>query len=447
MKYRLTILIVFFSFALTACSLAEDITPPPGYQSPTFAPTGAAATQTPQTSLTTVPATVTPEASPVVTLATTASVIVSTTPGTVLGNITGNLTNGSGGTIPDGQKVTLEGFDKDQSGNYQNALELVSPVNPNGSYGFSGVEMPQDRAFLIITSWGGVEYQSDPVIVSDATTDFSVPVTIYEKTDDFKTLSYNQIHLIFDLSSSNIIQVTELFIVTNPGKQAVVVASDGTSIPFIQIPKNASSLQYQLSQGSAQLLNATGGFAMVPGADKQYGFIATYSIPYNNNLKFDQPFSMPVSSLTVFVPQGMRLRGEQVTDAGSQAIQGQTYQMYQANNMASGSSLSVKLSGKPGTATDSTISRQAWVLIGIGVVGVLLVGLGLTLYLRDRARLRLVEEGVNEEEIEEDAIGEDSESIMDAMIALDDQYKAGEIAKEAYVNRRGELKERLKDVL
>jgi hypothetical protein len=447
MKYRLTILIVFLPLILAACSLTEDITPPPGYQSPTFAETEALTTQTSEATWTPVPPAATPETSPTTTVETTTSADVSTTPETALGNITGNMTNGSGRAIPDGQKVTLEGFDKDQSGNYQNSLELVSPVNPNGSYSFNGVEMPQDRVFLIITSWGGVEYQSDPVIVSNALTDLSVPITIFERTDNFKVLSYNQVHLIFDLSSPNMIQVTELFIVTNPGKQAVVVASDGTSIPFIQIPKNASSLQYQLSQGSTQLLNATGGFAMVPGADKQYGFIATYSMPYSNTLKFDQPFSMPVSSLTVFVPQGMRLRGEQVTDAGLQTIQGQSYQMYQVNNMASGSSLSVTLSGKPGTATGSTINRQTWVLIGIGAVGVLLVGLGLGLYLHDRSRLRLVEEGVDEGEVGEDAIGEDRDSILDAMIALDDQYKAGEIAKEAYEKRRSELKERLKEVL
>jgi hypothetical protein len=169
-------------------------------------------------------------------------------------------------------------------------------------------------------------------------------------------------------------------------------------------------------------------------------------MPYGNSLKFDEPFSLPVSSLTVFVPQGMRLRGEQLTDAGLQDISGKSYQMYQVNKMASGSSLSMTLSGKAGATTGSSLSRQTWVLIGIGVVGILLIGLGIYLYLRDRARMRLVYEG-NEVKIEEDAIGEDRNSIMDAMIALDDQYKAGEIPKEAYEKRRGELKERLKVVL
>jgi hypothetical protein len=453
MKYRLTTLIILLTLALASCSLAEDITPPPGYQSPTPMATQVPATLTPQPTRQTEPAAATTEPAATTTLASpegplpiTPSADVTAAAVAPLGNIIGNLINESGGSIPAGQNVTLDGYDIDQSGNYQKTMELVSPVDPKGSFSFIGVEMPQGRVFLAFTSWGGVEYQSDPLAVSSATTDYSISLSIYDKTDDLTLLAFSQIHLIFNLSSQNVLEVTELFIVTNPSKQVVVVSSDGTTIPFINIPKNASSVQYQLSQGSAQLLNAEGGFAMVPGAEKQYGFLASYTMPYNRSLKFDQPFSMPVSSLTVFIPQGMRLRSEQLTDSGPQDIQGQTYQMYQANTIASGSSLSLTLSGKAGASTGFLFTRQTWVLIGICAVGLLLIGLGITLYLRDRARLKQEIES-EQEVIEEDALGEDRDSIMDAMIALDDQYKSGEIPKEAYETRRMELKERLKGVL
>jgi hypothetical protein len=450
MKYRLTALIILFSLILTACSLAEDLTPPPDYISSTTIPRSASPTQPQQTTSTKVPTAITPEFSPSPSLLPTLSNSDTTPTATPLGNITGTLVNGSGGSIPQGQKVRLVAFDMDQSGSYQKALELEASVDSAGLYGFKGVDLRQDRAFLVMTSWGGIEYQSDPVTISDATTDFSVPITIYEKTDDLKNLAFNQVHLIFESSSQNVLQVTELFIVSNPGKMAVVVSSDGTTIPFIQIPTGASSVQYQLSQGSAQLLNATGGFAMIPGVGKQYGFIASYTMPYSRGLKFDQPFSIPVSSLTVFIPIGMRLRGEQLTGAGEQNIQGQSYQMFQANDIASGSSLSLSLSGKQGASSGLTLSRQTLVLIGIGVVGVLLIGLGIYLYFRDRARFKRENEAASmtdSEEIGKDSLGDDRSNIMDAMIALDDQYKAGEISKEAYATRRSELKERLKQTL
>jgi len=193
-------------------------------------------------------------------------------PGTSLGIITGTLVYGSGGGIPDGQNVTLVGFDQDQTGSYQKALEIQSQVNRDGSYSFTGVELALNRAFLIITNYGGVEYQSDPVIVKDATTKYSIPITIYDKTNDFNVLTVDQVHLKFDLSSQNVIQVTELYIVTNPGKQVVVVSSDGATIPFLASSRGAGSVQYQLAQGSAQLLECYRGvLALLPGADKQYG--------------------------------------------------------------------------------------------------------------------------------------------------------------------------------
>lgn len=446
MKVRLSALAFFLSLVLAACTLAEDITPPPGYIAPTPGPTIEAASQPSQPTVSPVPATQLPSPTTVNTLAGTQTAGTVATPGQSLGNFNGRLTNGSGGALPPGQKVTLIGFEKDQSGNYQNVFEQETPVQPDGLYGFKAVEAPLNRAFLIITSWDGVEYQSDPVVVTAPTTEFNIPITIYEKTTDLNALSLNQVHLIFDLSTQNTVQVTELFILTNPGKQVVSVTSDGKSIPFIHAPAEAANVQYQLSQGSASLLNATDGFALLPGADKQYGFIASYSLPYGRNLKFSQPFSLPVSSLTVFVPEGVRLRGEQLTDAGTQTIQSQTYQMYQASNMASGSTLSLTLSGSPGAPAGSTLNRQTLTLMGIGLVGVLLIALGILLYLRDRKRFAIETES-EAEPIEGDALGEDRDNIMDAMIALDDQYKAGELPKEAYEKRRMELKERLKGVI
>jgi hypothetical protein len=446
MKYRLTALILVLSLTLVSCSLAEDITPPPDFQTSTAVQAQPSVTPTPPGTNTSEPATQIPVTTPISQPTNNKETDSSINPGKNLGNVSGNLINGSSSKIPDVQKVTLYGFDKDTSGSYQKTMEAEGPVDGKGNYEFKGVEILQGRAFLIVTSWGGIEYQSDPLIITDNTLDLSLPVTIFEKTEDLSLLSFNQVHLIFELSSESVIHVTGLFIVSNLSNKAVEVSSDGTSIPFIQTPENAGNLQFQLSQGSAPLLNSTNGFAMAPGTDKQYGFIADYSVPYNKRINFKQLFSMPVSSLTVFIPLGMRLKSEQLTQAGQQSIQSQSYNMYQANKMASGSTLSLTISGKPGTSSGFPLSKQTMILIGIGIVGVLLIGLGIFLYLRDRARLKKeMEMDIPEEDA--DALGEDRNSIMDAIIALDDQYKTGEISKDAYEKRRSELKDRLKTVL
>ena len=440
MKFRLTASVIILSLFLVSFSSAKKNQTTPGYKSQSPAPTLATETLVAGS----IPA------SPTQTITSPNEVTASPEPS--LGNFTGTLVNGSGGGIPEGQKVSLVGLDKDQTGSYQKVLELQTPINHDGSYSFTGVKISLNRAFLIVASYQGVEYQSNPVIVTDATTDFSIPVTVYDKANDFNTLIVDQVHLKFDYTSQSAIQVTELFVVTNPGKLVVVVASDGSTIPFLKIPAAAASVQYQLAQGSTQLLTATGGFALLPGADKQYGFLASFSLPYSRSLKYDQLFALPVTSLEVFVPQGMRLSSKQLTAGAAQTIQNQTYLMYQATKMAAGSSLSLALSGKPGSSTGFKFDRQTILWIIIGLVGVLLIGAGMYFYLHDRSlfmkeeQFYLKELEAQEEEIEEGASGEDQESIKEALSALDDLYKTGEIAQEAYDQQQEVLKERLKGI-
>jgi hypothetical protein len=77
-------------------------------------------------------------------------------------------------------------------------------------------------------------------------------------------------------------------------------------------------------------------------------------------------------------------------------------------------------------------------LIGVGAFGVLLILAGGWLFIRDRKKR---EEEVDEEEDDE---FEDPESLMDAIIALDDLHRAGKLSDEAYQQRRNELKDALK---
>ena len=106
--------------------------------------------------------------------------------------------------------------------------------------------------------------------------------------------------------------------------------------------------------------------------------------------------------------------------------------------------MSLTLSGKPGTSsTGFSLTGQTGLLIGLGVLGLVLIGVGIFLFLRDRNRP--VEE--DDQENDADALGENQEAIMDAIITLDDQFKAGEISKEAYEERRAELKGRLKELV
>jgi hypothetical protein len=167
-------------------------------------------------------------------------------------------------------------------------------------------------------------------------------------------------------------------------------------------------------------------------------------LPYDKKLALSIPFKVSVSSGSLLVPEGLVVKGDQLTPAGTRDMgTGGTFQIFQYTDLKVGDTLDFTVSGAPKqtgtTATGADSNRN--LLIGVGVLGVVLVLAGVFLFVRDRRR-----EEMEDEEFEE-ASDEDADALMDAIIALDDQFRAGNISEEAYRQRRAELKARLKEKL
>jgi hypothetical protein len=480
MKFRSTILVIFLALALAACSLAEDITPPAGYASPTSAPATVPATQTPEPPVTATPTTTsesvakTTGSAPAGTESTTPSANtnsteqtlepVATTTGsapagtdsttptadlspTAQANVVvigGTVTLSSGAAIPSGTNATLIVYNTTTG---QNTQTLMTPILPDGKYEFINIPANNSTIFMVTVDYSSVTYNSVPAQFNGTSSLFDMPITLYDTTDDLSILTITQSHLQFDFSTAGQVKIMVLYVISNPGSKTVIVPTDGTSVPFIKIPEGAASVNYQQAQSSSPLMHAINGFALLPGTDKQYGIITTFTLPYTNHLVFTQPFTLPVSSATIIVPEGVIVRSSQLTDSGTQSSTSTTYHLYQASSLASGSSLTMTISGMPGDKTGFVLDQHTWLIIGVSALGLILIGLGIFLFLRDRKQRKLEEEFEGDgEEGEEDALGDDRDSIMDAIIALDDQYRAGDILKEAYEKRREELKDRLKNL-
>lgn len=445
MKFRFNLLVILLAFGLAACSLAEDITPPPGYSSPTTEATIAPPTQTslPATpTRTTEPNITSTEPVPGPTGETTPLAEVSPTPQADTVDIGGRVSLATGEAVPGGTLADLLVYNPTLG---QVVERLTVRVAADGSYMFSDVQAPNGTIYMVTVDYSDVTYGSVPVQFDGTKFQFDLPVTLYQTTNDLNVLTITQVHLQFDFSTADKVQVMVLYVVTNPGEKAVVVSSDGSNVPFILLPENVADVTYQLSQNSSSLLNATNGFAMLPGADKQYAIITSFSLPYSRRLEFSQPFNLPVTSATIIVPEGVKVRSDQLTDGGTQPSTDATYHLYQSSNLASGSTLTFTISGMPGDKSGFVLDTRTWLMIGVAAVGLILIGLGIFLFLRDRKLRKMEDEFEDEEEDdEEDALGDDRDRIMDAIIALDDQFKAGDISKDGYKKRRDELKDRLK---
>lgn len=359
--------------------------------------------------------------------------------------VKGQIDNRTGKDLPSDLVITLRGFDHgaNPSAGPTEFLNIQGDVNPDGSYAFE-VELVQSQIYLTEVTVNGMSYQSEFAVVPAETTELVIePIIIYPTTEDLSVLKVEELQIFFDLASEQA-QVFAVYFVTNDsGSTVLVPMTDGQNIPFIAFPEGSVGLGFETTDNSAAFVPTENGFAMPP-SETPYGLIAFASIPKTKEIKITQPALLPINSVTLFLPDGMQAEGASLTDSGVQNLQGANFHVYTAPAVAKDASLEFTLTGKPVTVSESPdITQNQYVLIGVGALGVTLILAGVFMYLRDRKKNEEEDEDEDSEEADDDMY-EDTESIMDAVIALDDLHRAGKISDEAYKKRRAELMNALK---
>jgi len=422
----------------------------------TFAPAAPpTATITSTAASTAVPPTVSGTASSALTTATGAATASGSTPGataSAASTTSAAVTNAPGagtvsgtvqfnnGTLPSGLTVTLHGYDHPQdqtsTATPQEVVTLTSAPAPDGSFKFENVAMPANRFFTAEVDYKDVQYESDPATVTAGMTNLVLsPVKLYDTTDDFSTLTFNQIHLYFDFATAGQAQVFEIYAFTNATDKTVILSTDGATIPFIKIPDGAQGINYQVDPNSPTFVDTKNGFAAPPN-DKPYDIIATFNMPYDKQLEIKQPLAVDSPSLILLLPEGMNASGDQLTDNGLQTVQNNSFETYTASDLKSGDVLDFTITGTPKTSTTTGNNSPLGLFIGAGVIGLLLIGAGVWFFFHDQK---------STSEQDEDEF-ESADEVMDAILALDDLHRAGKIKEEAYQTRRAELKEILKEM-
>jgi mono/diheme cytochrome c family protein len=364
------------------------------------------------------------------------------TPEVNVGKVSGSIENQTGAELPSDTPVILRGYEHggDMSAGPQEIVTLEGIVNPDGTFVFENVEILEGRIYLAEVIVNEMTYKSEFAIAEAGMTDLSLaPITVYATTEDFSVLKIESLEFFFDLANADTAQIFEVYSIINTSDKTVVVKmGDAQNIPFIAFPAGAEGLGYEATQDTAPFQTIEGGFAMPP-SETPYGLIAYSSIPNTKEIAISQTALLPIGGITVLIPEGVEVEGETLTDGGTQAMGTINFQMYTSPGLAKNESIEFTLKGKPETtAVNPDITQNKSLLIGIGVFGVVLILAGVWLFMRDH---RKREEEVDEEESDE---FDDPESLMDAIIALDDLHRAGKIPDEAYQQRRNELKDALK---
>jgi mono/diheme cytochrome c family protein len=359
------------------------------------------------------------------------------------GVITGRIINGSGGELPEDLLITLHTFE-----GMQIVYSDTTTPQADGTYLFQNVELLPGRTYLVTVDYGQATYIS-PMASADQQTDaLTLDVTIFDTTTDTSQLSVERLHIFFEFTQEDFVQVVQLFIFSNKGNQTIIPYQEGGPIVDFPLPEGAVNLQFQDGVLGERYLKTPTGFAdtiaIRPGMG-EYQVLFAFELPYKRKLDLVQPLSLPVDAAIVMLPEdGVKVRSEMLKDDGTRAVQGGTYRLYSGEMLPAGSSLELSLSGSLGSgfslASDSTTS----LMIGLGSFGLVMIAAGVWLFLRNQKQAGDFED--DSEEVEEEYTEDDVESLIDAIIALDDLYSAGELPEEAYRKRRSELKSRLKEI-
>ncbi|HNS37430.1 MAG TPA: c-type cytochrome [Anaerolineaceae bacterium] len=347
-------------------------------------------------------------------------------------DIEGSVTNGSQNGLPADLEIALNAYQGSQ-----NVYSAAQPLNDllGGTYRFDNVPLHPDWIYQVSVIYSNYTFQSDPLsgngIASSA--DVNLPLTIYETTTDRSALSAERLQVVVDYSRSGWVQVVQMYLLVNATNRLVVAEQPGDPVLWFDLPDQAENLQFadQITAGRFSILGADFGDyqAIPPGTN--YQIVFAYDLPFKSGDVINIHPPVPVSMALIMLPKEVfSLESDQLEDAGERVVEGAQLQLYRAYDLPLSSDLSFSLRERSGMK----IQSNSWINLLIGSL-MLIIALLITIaWLRATRRpLAALEDPP-----------QTPEAILDAIIALDDQARAGKISNSAYHQRRTTLRQQLR---
>jgi hypothetical protein len=366
----------------------------------------------------------------------------------VIIQITGSLENLSGAPLPDSPEITLHGYDSmDES--YSTTTKALS----DGTFVFDHVESIPGRIFVATAAMNGVIYSSEMsshpsttgTATPEATTNINLPIKIYPISHDVSALSIARLHIYFTFETTGKIQVVEMILLSNP-TQAIIAPEEGKALFHLDLPADAEAAQFMDTSGTEGVTQSSQGIdfkkQVMPG-DSTSQLIFSFELPYADHLDYSQSLPIKVITSNIMIPTaGITLKGASFKDNGLRTSQGMNFHLYSSDSLETGKPVEFSLTGKPQSGTSSGLDSSMDVIFIGGALFVLsLISLG---FLLNRQR-KLNQHTARLKTLQKDDT--DRNALLEAIIALDDLYKAGKLDEKVYTQRRKALKDQLKEVV
>ncbi|HSV85741.1 MAG TPA: c-type cytochrome, partial [Levilinea sp.] len=348
-----------------------------------------------------------------------AAAVAEALPQASLASVRVNLINGSGGALPAGLKVFLTGYDDMLA-----VIELSGVLEAGNSYLFENVEQPGQRVYLASVEFHDLTFYSD-ILKMDEIADgevAQVSVTVYESTTDTSQLSIDRAHVFLEFPEPGRLQIAQLFLIANPTRQVVVAAQEGQPVLEFELPPDAINLQFAdgaIGERYIETANGFGDLASIAAGETQHQVLFAFELPYERKQTLRLKMPLDVRSTVVALPEieGLRLTSPQLRESGQRQVEGASLRLYSASNLSGGSVLELTVSGRPGATPWIGSGPTGNLMLGAGLFVLVIVFGAAWLWRQRRQAAPATAPGMAVDEPE--AI----ETLLDAILALDDQYR------------------------
>jgi mono/diheme cytochrome c family protein len=360
--------------------------------------------------------------------------------------VSGMVANGSSGDPVEGIEVLLRGFSQD----FQPTITMTGTVAADGRYAFDLEPVDPNWVYLVSARYNDLGFSSDAGQVSRTTPDLDLPIMVYDTTSDPEAVLLDRLHVLLSFGQDTL-QVDEFYVFSNPTTEVFVGESGETAEGTVRmaLPEGAENIAFQRSFGSMEssipasevIQLADGSFAdtfpLNPGSGG-VNLVVSYDLPSEDEMSVERPLFYETTEANVIIPdRGVTLSGDGWVDQGLQEMPGGSFSSYTQTGITAGTDLAFTLNGRPETITDTTgnaIPSQANSVNELVVAGgVLLIVVIAALVIVTRRDT----DAYDEEEVEVEQA--EIDSLLLAIVDLDEAYDAGTIEDEAYQAQRQKL--------
>ena len=341
--------------------------------------------------------------------------------------ITGTVINGSGGNVDTEKDVKLSVY---IDGAF--SQQMYTPVLLDNTFKFHLVPYHPNWTYQVSYTNQGIEYKSVVLYGRNYSSagNAEAIVRIYDSTSEIQYLNGKRAHISLEFENPEVIHVVESFLVQNTSSLTILPMDEVTPLLVVRLDENAQTLSFPGEAEGSNLRRVESGIGdwqiLPPGIIHQINF--EYDVPFEGEKTFWLDLPVSTDSMMILVEDPRT----NVTCSGTQlnlqkSDQSGVTEILTSGRLAAGTTITIHCIRK------SNSTRLILLFVGI----LLLVGSLIYIYIKTRQRNY-------RKSLQNPAAIENT--LLDAIIALDDRFKAGDIPSDLYHQKREELVRKLKDL-